>query len=68
VTHDLLGLFDRFTPKFVKQYASLHRVMAEAFASYKVDVEARSFPTEEHSVTIKEDQWQALLKELDGES
>ena len=68
VTHDLLGLFDRFTPKFVKQYASLHSVMAEAFAGYKADVEARSFPTEEHSVTIKEEQWQALLKELDGES
>jgi len=68
VTHDLLGLFDRFTPKFVKQYARLHSVMAEAFASYKADVEARSFPTDEHSVTIKEEQWQALLKELDGES
>ena len=68
VTHDLLGLFGRFTPKFVKQYASLHSVMAEALASYKADVEARTFPTDEHSVTIKEEQWQALLKELDGES
>ena len=68
VTHDLLGLFDRFTPKFVKQYASLHSVMAKAFAEYKADVEARTFPTDEHSVTIKEEQWQALLKELDGGS
>ena len=67
-THDLLGFFDRFTPKFVKQYASLHSVMAEAFTSFKADVEARSFPAEEHSVSIKEEQWQALLKELDGES
>lgn len=67
VTHDLLGLFDRFTPKFVKQYASLHAVMADAFAGFKSDVEARKFPTDEHSVTIKEEQWQALLKEL-GES
>lgn len=67
VTHDLLGLFDRFTPKFVKKYASLHSVMADAFAGFKSDVETRSFPTDEHSVTMKEDQWQALLKELDGE-
>jgi 3-methyl-2-oxobutanoate hydroxymethyltransferase len=67
VTHDLLGLFDRFTPKFVKQYASLHSVMAGAFASFKTDVESHSFPTEEHSVAIKDEQWQALLKELDGE-
>jgi 3-methyl-2-oxobutanoate hydroxymethyltransferase len=67
VTHDLLGLFDRFTPKFVKQYASLHSVMADAFTSFKTDVENHSFPTEEHSVAIKDEQWQALLKELDGE-
>ncbi len=67
VTHDLLGLFDRFTPKFVKQYASLHSVMGEAFESFKTDVENRRFPTDEHSVSIKDEQWQALLKELDGE-
>ncbi|MGH2582097.1 MAG: 3-methyl-2-oxobutanoate hydroxymethyltransferase [Anaerolineales bacterium] len=64
VTHDLLGLFDRFTPKFVKQYASLHSVMGEAFARFKGDVEARRFPTDEHSVTMKDEQWEALLKEL----
>jgi 3-methyl-2-oxobutanoate hydroxymethyltransferase len=67
VTHDLLGLFDRFTPKFVKQYASMHSVMNDAFTGFKADVEAHRFPTDEHSVTIKEEQWQALLKEL-GES
>jgi 3-methyl-2-oxobutanoate hydroxymethyltransferase len=67
VTHDLLGLFDRFTPKFVKQYASLHSVMAEAFAGFKSDVENHTFPADEHSVSIKDEQWQALLKELDGE-
>ena len=66
VTHDLLGLFDRFTPKFVKQYASLHSVMAEAFAGYIADVQQRAFPTEAHSVEMKEEQWLALLKELDG--
>jgi 3-methyl-2-oxobutanoate hydroxymethyltransferase len=66
VTHDLLGLFDRFTPKFVKQYATLHSVMAEAFVSFKDDVEARRFPGDEHSVTMKDEQWQALMKELDG--
>ena len=34
VTHDLLGLFDRFTPKFVKKYASFHSEMQRAFADY----------------------------------
>lgn len=66
VTHDLLGLFDRFTPKFVKQYASMHSVMADAFTNFKSDVEGRVFPGEEHSVTIKDEQWDALMKELDG--
>jgi 3-methyl-2-oxobutanoate hydroxymethyltransferase len=64
VTHDLLGLFDRFTPKFVKQYASLHSVMGEAFSRFKGDVEARRFPTEDQNVAMKDEQWQALLKEL----
>ncbi len=68
VTHDLLGLFDRFTPKFVKKYADMHAVMADAFAAYKNEVEQRSFPGEEHSVSIKEEQWQALLKDLNGKS
>lgn len=68
VTHDLLGLFDRFTPKFVKKYTNLHGVMAEAFGAYKAEVEARTFPTEEHSVAIKEEQWQALLKDLNGKA
>ncbi|MFA5874691.1 MAG: 3-methyl-2-oxobutanoate hydroxymethyltransferase, partial [Anaerolineales bacterium] len=34
VTHDLLGLFDRFTPKFVRKYADLHTEMQSAFTAY----------------------------------
>lgn len=64
VTHDLLGLFDRFTPKFVRQYASLHATMAEAFAGFREDVEARRFPGEEHSIEMKDEEWEALLREV----
>jgi 3-methyl-2-oxobutanoate hydroxymethyltransferase len=64
VTHDLLGLFDRFTPKFVKQYASMHSVMHEAFTNFIAEVEEKKFPGDEHSVTMKDEQWNALLKEL----
>lgn len=64
VTHDLLGLFDRFTPKFVKQYAHLHQVMAEAFAAYKEDVQQRRFPGREHSTDMSADEWQTLLANL----
>jgi 3-methyl-2-oxobutanoate hydroxymethyltransferase len=60
VVHDLLGLFDRFTPKFVKQYADLHDVLGKAFANFKQDVEAGQFPTEEHSIQMSEQHWRAL--------
>jgi 3-methyl-2-oxobutanoate hydroxymethyltransferase len=67
VTHDLLGMFDRFTPRFVKQYAGLHSEMARAFAAYKADVEAGAFPAAEHGVDMPEEEWQAFLAAADGE-
>ncbi len=49
VLHDLLGLFDRFTPKFVKKYANLKDLALKAVTAYKQDVESGKFPSEEHS-------------------
>jgi len=49
VLHDLLGLFDRFTPKFVKKYANLKGLAIKAVSEYKQDVENGKFPSEEHS-------------------
>jgi 3-methyl-2-oxobutanoate hydroxymethyltransferase len=54
VVHDMLGLFDRFTPKFVKRYANLSELMLKAFASYKEEVLKGEFPTDEHSFHIDE--------------
>jgi 3-methyl-2-oxobutanoate hydroxymethyltransferase len=62
VTHDLLGLFDRFTPKFVKKYASFHSEMQRAFADYIEDVETKRFPAQEHTVEMKDDEWDELLR------
>ena len=64
VTHDLLGLFDRFTPKFVKKYADFHHEMQKAFADYIEDVETKRFPSQEHSVEMKDSEWDLLLEEL----
>jgi 3-methyl-2-oxobutanoate hydroxymethyltransferase len=64
VTHDLLGLFDRFTPRFVKKYADVHGEMARAFAAYKKDVEASVFPAPEHSVDMPDEEWQDLIASL----
>lgn len=49
VFHDLLGLFDRFVPKFVKQYANLRETAASAISDYKREVEDGSFPAPEHT-------------------
>ena len=43
VTHDLLGIFERFTPKFVKRYANLAGEMRHAFSDYITDVRANIF-------------------------
>ena len=64
VTHDLLGLFDRFTPKFVKKYANFHNEMQRAFADYIEDVETKRFPAQEHTVEMDDKEWEVLLKEL----
>jgi len=65
VTHDLLGLYDRFTPRFVKQYTDLHSQIAAALAAYKSDVDGSIFPGDEHTIQMAADEWQALLKLLD---
>ena len=45
----MLGLFDRFTPKFVKRYAALGELALDAVRRYKEEVEAGTFPGEEHT-------------------
>jgi 3-methyl-2-oxobutanoate hydroxymethyltransferase len=66
VTHDLLGLFDRFTPRFVKTYAGLHAEIARALAAYRSDVEARAFPGPEHTTEMSDEEWELFLEEIRG--
>jgi 3-methyl-2-oxobutanoate hydroxymethyltransferase len=49
VTHDMLGIFTRFQPRFVRRYADLEKVMQSAFDRYRKDVKRRSFPSDEES-------------------
>lgn len=64
VTHDLLGLFDRFTPKFVRKYANLHETLNKAFTEYIADVESKRFPAAEHNVEMTDEEWDAFQKEV----
>jgi 3-methyl-2-oxobutanoate hydroxymethyltransferase len=54
IVHDMLGLFDRFTPKFIKKYAEIGDAMKTAFETYGEEVKARSFPTDEHAYTMSD--------------
>ncbi len=49
VIHDLLGMFERFTPKFVKKYANINAQMKEAVGKYIEEVREGQFPGPEHS-------------------
>jgi 3-methyl-2-oxobutanoate hydroxymethyltransferase len=51
VIHDILGLCEKYTPKFVKKYADAKTLISAAAAQYLQEVKAGEFPTEEHSFT-----------------
>lgn len=62
VTHDLIGLFERFTPKFVKRYINLAPEILRAVKTYREEVVAQRFPTAEYSFTMKEEEARKLTK------
>jgi 3-methyl-2-oxobutanoate hydroxymethyltransferase len=64
VYHDLLGLFERFRPKFVKQYANLGQISLQAINEFAADVEEGRFPTSEHTYPIDEDEYQKFLEKI----
>jgi 3-methyl-2-oxobutanoate hydroxymethyltransferase len=49
VIHDMVGLFERFTPKFVKKYINLAPNIKDAVKAYVTEVKDQKFPTKEHS-------------------
>jgi 3-methyl-2-oxobutanoate hydroxymethyltransferase len=55
VTHDMVGLFEKFIPSFVKQYVNLAPQIKEAVAAYHEEVKNGTFPTEEYSFNMELD-------------
>ena len=49
VSHDMLGLYDKFKPKFVRRYAEMGKEMMKAFVRYIEDVKEGNFPAEDES-------------------
>jgi 3-methyl-2-oxobutanoate hydroxymethyltransferase len=57
VSHDLLGMFNDFTPKFVRRFANVGDAMKEAYAAYDAAIKEGSFPEEKHCYAA---QWETL--------
>lgn len=62
VNVDLLGIEDRFTPRFAKRYAELSAEAKAAFAAYAEEVQAGTFPGDAHSYSMKPEVAAALAE------
>jgi len=62
IVHDMLGLFERFVPKFVKRYANLSLILLEAFSQYREEVKTQNFPQPEHFYTMAEGELERLAE------
>ncbi len=60
VFHDTLGLFERFVPKFVKQYETLGVKARQALSEYAREVRSGAFPDAAHSFSMNEEQLQKI--------
>lgn len=67
VLHDMLGLFDKFVPKFAKQYARLGEQVKNSLDDFVQEVKAEKFPSIEHSFTMKEEDLQKIKQALKEE-
>ena len=64
VIHDILGLFEKFVPKFVKVYAHLAPQIREAIKQFKDEVESGIFPDYKHAFSMEEGEWKRLLEDI----
>jgi len=62
VFHDVVGLFDKFVPKFVKQYTNIRSIILDALNEYKKEVQNAAFPGSEHSFKMPDEALEQLKK------
>lgn len=68
ICSDLLGMFQAFTPKFVKKYANIADIAINAFKEYGNDVRNGQFPTDDHVYHLLEpvEDFEKLFKEFEA--
>jgi len=64
VWHDMLGMYERRTPRFVKRYAELAGDIGEALSQYAAEVRSGVFPAEQHTYAIPVDELQKFEASL----
>ncbi len=64
VTHDMLGLYRDFEPKFVKRYLNLSEQIFNAIKAYETEVKSGKFPQEEHMYHMTEEEFAKLERML----
>lgn len=65
VLHDVLGLYEQLTPRFVRQYATLAPDIQATLEQYTADVTTRAFPAPEHTYPLPDDVWAAIAAALE---
>lgn len=66
VYHDMLGLYDRLQPRFVKQYGTIGEAIVTAVQTYSEEVRSRKFPGEEHTYPMDAAEEAAFLAAVAG--
>jgi 3-methyl-2-oxobutanoate hydroxymethyltransferase len=68
VYHDLLGLYEGKSPRFVKRYAELATTIQEALERFAADVRSGAFPEDEHTYSIPDEELAEFLSDSTTES
>lgn len=67
VTQDMLGMYDKFCPKFVRQYAEVGELVKDSFATYREEVSTKAFPAQKHTFSISDSVLAEVAKARGGE-
>ncbi len=65
VIQDMLGMYEKINPKFVKKYLNLSQDIVSAVKNYKQDIETKQFPAKENMFSMDEAELEKLKKEIE---